>query len=304
MESLPDKSNQRKIPRREFLKKLPIIAGSAMALGTDNILSAPHHKEKQTKNVEIEKDRKSRLQKELNFNNIPGSHTLDSVVVGSRHEEVERLIGETNMCPELIDFEKAIYVPVDKYIIPVDKKDEAERIAERYFSEYVKKYKNSGVTIENSVHWTTADVRMAASDKTFIDDAENNSYTWRVCAVVENKGRILKGKYLPRYVVAYHELMHVEEIERGEKVSIFNNQKLSEILPTTQTIILLDRIYKELFSRNLSEEIDYEIFLNWGAGKVALGKIANFYRKLEEKYGGIGLAMASQESLEFLYGKI
>jgi hypothetical protein len=304
MESLPKNSQPEKeggISRRSFLKGLSglIIAGGATTIGVGDAFAAQDIQKDQVKTIENDEDRKVRLQKEMNFDTHPGRHTLNSVVVGSRFNEIKELRGKIEIHPELVDFEKAIYEDVNTHLIPVGKKAESEKIAMRYFSEYIKKYKDSGLTIENAVDWAPR----GGFNRTMIYDLENKSNTWAVHAIVDTEGDILNDKYLPRYVLAYHELMHVEETERGAK-EWTQKEKPTELLPAMQTVILADSIYKELFSYDVSKEIDYGVTVDWGKGKVALGKLANFYRKLEEKYGSIGKAMASEESLKFITGKI
>jgi hypothetical protein len=244
---------------------------------------------------------KIRLEVESNFDRIPGRHTLKSAIVASRLEEIELLKDKLKEYPELKEFEKALYKPENIYLLPTDKKEQAEEVAKRLFSEYIKKFEDVGATIDNVVAWVNTGMPGAGSNKTRIYDIENQWNTWTIHAIVENEGSTRGEKYLPKYVVAYHELMHVEETPKGVPES-YEQGDMAEVLTTIKTIILVDQIYKEINSLNLADEIDYDQEVNWGNNTIQLGWLANFYRNLETKYGNIGIAVTSIESLKIVRG--
>jgi len=248
----------------------------------------------------IEED-KARLQVESNFDKKPGRHTLNSDIVAARLEEMQLLKDKLIEHPELRDFESALYQPKNIYLIPVDKKEQSEEIAERLFEGYIKKFEDMGATVNNVVAWVNTRMPGVASNKMHIYDVENKWNTWTLHAIVEDEGTVREDKYLPKYVAAYHELMHVEETPKGVPTS-YQQGDMAEILTTIKTITLIDQIYKEIFSINFSDEVDYKQEVDWGKGKIRLGWLANFYRNLEQKYNSVGRAVVSEESLKLIQG--
>ncbi len=165
--------------------------------------------------AESEEERRLRLQGEMNFDNMAGRHTFKSDVVAARFAELKLLKDKVETYPKLKDFEEAIYRPDSIYLIPAEKKVEAEEVAKRLFTEYVKRYESAGATIDNVVAWVNTGMPGAASNKMHIYDGENQWNTWALHAIIEDEGTVRRDKYLPKYVVAYHELMHVEETPKG-----------------------------------------------------------------------------------------
>lgn len=255
----------------------------------------------QAASSESNAEHKLKLQRENNFVAKPGRHTLDSAVVASRVTEIELIKSKQAECPELVDFEKALYKPENIFLIPQEKSNEAEEIAKRRFSEYVEKYSDNGATINNVVQWAHTGMPGAGSNKMHIYDTENEWNTWTLHAVVEDQGGIRGNFYLPKYVVAFHELMHVEETPKGVPES-YEQGELSELLTTVKTILLQDEVYKEIYNIPVETEVDYRRDITWKGRQVAIGGLANFYRNLEEKYDNIGLALSSKESLDYISG--
>ncbi|MDO8664269.1 MAG: hypothetical protein Q7K44_01830 [Candidatus Liptonbacteria bacterium] len=238
------------------------------------------------------------LQEELNFKNRPGNHTKNSSVVESRFGEVKKLREMVVTHPELAVFERALYTADNIYLIPEERKEEAETIARQQFLDYIKKYEASGVTPENIVDWKKSGMPGAGTNKTWIYDNERPYDTWRIHVVVEDDNNIVNGKCLPKSVIAYHEVMHAEETPKG----VPESYKMSEIVTTLKTIILVDEIYKKLFGAPLGVEVDYGREIARGNQKIKLGQLANFYRDLENKYKVLGKAVVSEESLRLIKG--
>ncbi len=78
----------------------------------------------------------------------------------------------------------------------------------------------------------------------------------------------------------------------------------NEILPTLKTIILSDEIFKKIYEKSLDSEIDYGKSLHFKENTIPIGRLANIYRHLEEKYSSLSEALLSTESFEFLKKKI
>lgn len=101
--------------------------------------------------------------------------------------------------------------------------------------------------------------------------------------------------YRPEYVIAFHELMHIEETTKGLDRSLYWN----ELLPSLKELLLNDQIAKEICGIPLTEESTYSLKVKIGSRFVNYGEIAHFYRSLEEKYGSLIEAVLSPESKDF-----
>jgi hypothetical protein len=71
-------------------------------------------------------------------------------------------------------------------------------------------------------------------------------------------------------------------------------------MPTIATIVRVDEVYREVNRIPASQEVDYGQTVTWSGHSVPLGRLANFYRALEQRYGSIGRAVLSEESFEFM----
>lgn len=238
------------------------------------------------------------LQDELNFQKLPGNHTKNSPVVASRFGEIKMLREMVKTHPEFSVFESVLYTADNIYLIPAEKKEEAEELARQRLLEYINKYKSDGVTAENVVSWKKTGMAGFGTNKIWVHDTENRWNTWRVQVAVEDADNLVNGKCLPKSAVAYHEVMHAEETPKGAPESYV----MSEIVTTLKTIILIDEIYKKLFDVTLDTEVDYGREVAWNSQKIKLGRLANFYRDLEIKYGTLGMAVVSEESLRLIRG--
>ncbi len=166
----------------------------------------------------------------------------------------------------------------------------------------IAKYAIHGCSEKNIVDWYYGGMPGAASNKTWLCDVKNKWNTWRVQAVVEGRHGSHNekyGRYLPPHVVAYHELMHVEETSIYAKKSVQQEDGV-ELLTATKTIILLDFIYKKIHGLEDSFEVDYGMHIQISGKEIPLGLFANFYREQEARYGKLYLAVLSPESISFL----
>ncbi len=226
----------------------------------------------------------------------PGYYWMNSPVVGSRAKELQLIYRYKNIFAE---YQRVIYDQQKLNIIPIEFKNKADEISKKIYEEYIKKYANHGVTIENSVIWSDMDLT-----KTYLSNVENEWNTWHIVAIVANpnhNSHITNQRYRPAYICALHELMHVEETPLG----ILQQQyaqfaPVVEVLTVTKTLILIDEVYKKTLNLPIDVEVDYENSFNLFGKSIKQGKLANFYRKLEAKYSSLAKALVSKESLNFL----
>ncbi|MBX9744925.1 MAG: hypothetical protein K2X08_06930, partial [Chlamydiales bacterium] len=234
------------------------------------------------------------LEDSLNFLNAAGRHTRKSPVVGLRAEDLLAVKKAMSTHRVLAELETAIYQKKFLYLIPDNKKEEADSIAREIFLDYIAKYASHGCTEQNIVKWSKV-IGGATSSKTIIHDSENEYNIWSVETLVgirSDKDNGKNGYYFPRHVAAYHELMHVEEIMKKAS-SAFEKEPGNELLTTIKTIVILDVIYKKVCGLDENVEIDYNKNIEIDGKLMSLGRFANFYREQEKKFGKLYLALIS-----------
>jgi hypothetical protein len=250
------------------------------------------------KNQEIKKS----LEIKLNYLYHPGAHTTQSPVSGSRATELAELRQALTLYPTLQEFEKAIYRSENIYIIPTQQREKAHEVSHQFFLDYIKKYEMYGVSEENAVDWCLQDD--IYTNKTWIFDLEDAKNTWKIVSVVRKYDDSCNEKFscfLPPYIVALHELMHVEEIPKKiSKLDWELNKSGHEIITTVKTIILLDEVYKKINDIDIDTIVDYKKNVEISGKTISIGSLANFYRNLEKAKTNLMLAIISPESLKFL----
>lgn len=253
---------------------------------------------------EKEKEDKKNEPNPYLYKGLSGRHLANSPVVGSRHEEAKALFMAREKDPVLKSLDSQLHY-VNLYRIPPERMAEANQIARQIFAEYIKKYDKFGFTVDNIVHWLETDF-LCENITTVWYPGKGSAEAWYIEPKVEIHSRLEREYHpkgsrfvegmLPRCVVAYHELMHVEEAEKnGSAVSL-------EILASLRSHILVDIIHKKLNGLDINSVVDYDLFLKFAGKKIPLGEFVNFYRQLEEKLGGLAKAVLSPQSFALLAG--
>lgn len=235
------------------------------------------------------------LESSLNYLCYPGKHTIKSVVVGTRADELRAVKAKMKTEPILKEFENSLYQPENINLIPNKCQKIADEIANRRFARYLDKYRHCGLNEANAIAWSDWKFREGVTN---IITIENEWNTWNVHAIVQKNGHLKSGKYLPPGITAYHELMHVEEIPKLFKNT--NNESGDELLPTLTTLMQLDEVFKSCKNLEMSREVDYQQIIKVYKVALPLGKIANCYRSLTKNLGRLVDAVLSNESLNFL----
>lgn len=251
------------------------------------------------------------LEKKLNYLNLPGAHSLLSPVVGSSRKKFERLMEEAKTNPAYMEFEKAIYQPSFVYLLEndIESRNRADEIARKWFENNLAPFKKYALTLANVVDWTNDCPPGPGTNKTWLSDIQNEWNAWNVRSYV-NKRNDTKAEcnskdnnYLPPYIVAEHEFHHVQEIRPRMSEKERNQERgISELMPTLNTLLELDQIYKQMHHDPLEQGIEYKKYVATLSGqKLDLGKVLAFYQKiLKEKNGDIYEALLSKPSREFL----
>jgi hypothetical protein len=199
----------------------------------------------------------------------------------------------------MLSFATALYQPQFVHLIPAAQAQRAEAVSRNIFRRYLSRYPGSGLNERNAVIWGDIDLT-----RTYIADTENQNNTWSVQPIVYDRTHMRQGRCLPRFIAAVHEFMHVEEIPRGAARDWDrtppNLEIVSELMPTIMTVVMADEAFKRVNRIPMTREVNYAQSVQWDNHSVPLGRIANFYRSLVTRYGSIGAATASAESLEFM----
>lgn len=239
-----------------------------------------------------------RLESALNFPFYPGYHTTASPVLGQRTHEIQALQKELFENPILGDFERALcQSPENVYLLPLGKKNEADQFSRELYLNYIAKYGPPDKNEMDLVHFSYSGMPGQFSNLIYFLETEDERNTWRVQAVAEGRHSTANerhGCYLPPHIVAYHELMHIEEIAPRTKEIEYKNLLGTELIAQLTTIILLDEVYKKIDKLPEYELVDYK-------KEMDLGRIANFYRiEMQKQDKPLYQIVASPESLDFL----
>jgi hypothetical protein len=251
-----------------------------------------------------------------------GCHGPESPVVGVCYHELESIYEGIRREPLLGQFENALYYEKNSSsfnrLIPVEKKKEADAISREIFLKKIEIYtnKNNEITEKTIVRWGNYYHEQSPGftsirGSLWKGDQQTGRYSigWHIYVAVEeeNSPKFLdedKKKYLPQYLTAYHEIQHVEDTPprvTAESNHAKFNKHGTELKETLKTQILCDEVYKRVHDIGLYSEIDHDgksISLN--GNEIPLGKVLNFYRKLEESNGSLCEAILSPQSIEFL----
>lgn len=227
----------------------------------------------------------------------PGKHLKTSPVLGSRCGELAKIYHSSKQYPELAELGKKIYDIKYRLIIPAKDRELANQFSRDIFLAYIRRYANKGINETNIVNWVTSSSALRyGNNRCTVEKTSKIKY---LEACVESDNGPLneeKGYFFPPYIVAQHEVMHIEEHARN----FFHFKYSGETLTTIKTIILLDEVNKKIRKLDPDLEINYRKTISVGNNKIALGQFVNFYRKLENKHKNLSEALTSKESLEFL----
>ncbi|MFN7991238.1 MAG: hypothetical protein U0R44_03710 [Candidatus Micrarchaeia archaeon] len=247
--------------------------------------------------VPISPELRAQLERQLNYPLSPGKHTVRSPAVGSMHADYLRVVASAGRHPEISAFATALYSDTtNRFLIPGNLGRRADPIARRLLEAHLVRYPNSGLTVKNAVGW--ADTNLT---RTYVSDTENQWNTWTVQPVAFSGSDLVNGYILPRYIRAYHEFMHVEQTPpRAAADWDSKHGDLAELIPTIATIVLVDEVYKRVNRLPVTREVDHHRSVSWNGHSVRIGRMANFYRGLYERYGSWGAAVASPESVDLM----
>lgn len=226
----------------------------------------------------------------------PGHHTIKSVVVGTRADELLAVKAKMKSEQVLKKFEDALYRRENTRLIPNECKWIADDFSEQVFSKYLDKYRHCGLNERNAVSREGYQSGLAQ----IILDGGIFHETWRIETSVRADGfsKEFPDEYIPPAIAAYHELMHVEEIPRLSQKT--GRVAGDELLTSLTTLMQLDEAFKKCKRLDLSKEVDYHK-LKIDDIKIPLGRVANCFRSLTKKFNNqLFKALISPQSVNFL----
>ena len=242
------------------------------------------------------------------------AHNAESPIIGLQSETFHSYETFAMDNPALLRFGNALYYDnamlpnfmgdqaLDGYarfkMIPVELQEQADQVAKFLYLEYCSQH---GLDPQTAVSWSewknTGGIIISDRDRDY----------WSALALVGAEGisetHNDREYYNSPYLVALHELSHIERTEIGHrhKKRTLLDSSIDEIGTVIEEIILKDTIYKYIEGIPLDQEVDYPEALatSDGAG-LNLGLVANTFRDLQLRYGSIEAALMSEESMAFV----
>lgn len=288
--------NKNKIELTTENKANQIVADSTFIVEHDGV-----------EGLEKDEDRKkiAHYLKELGIDNL-NFHTEDSKLYGQYadiHREY-RNFAEQN--PSFLRFGASLYSgqfnlkdrtkniseAINK-MIPVKDSIQANKIAEEMYIEFCKK---NDIDPAKQLCFNACYGGNLTSDK-----LGNIKF-----AFINIGEAIITGEYYtPAYVIAIHEINHLQRLSDGQHegrlVGDIKTEALDEIVTKINEAINKDYIYKKINSISLEEEVEYPEKLNSDYNKgLSVGLVANTFRKLLKKYETIEECLMSQEGQDFV----
>jgi hypothetical protein len=233
-----------------------------------------------------------------NYENKPGNHTQFSPIVGIRFKEYLAVRNSLINEPAAYAFEIAIYCdPSLIFLLPVEKKEQIDALAEKMLLNKINGYSDDRITIKNAIRWTNKGSNIPSNCFRIIPATKK--IPWHITAAVKVNDDIENDKYLPKDLIACHELDHVEESPVFAKTTLYYLE-LRELMTRMRSLFLLDEIYRQVHSLDMKEKVTYNKPIQWGHNCVELGDLISFFRGLEIKYGSLAKAYLSKEALLYM----
>lgn len=214
--------------------------------------------------------------------------------------------------PELLRFGSAIYLgSVDLStpegqnpgalavfsMIPLSDRSAADVISRRWYESYCWSY---GLNPDNAVHFSPRDF-LGNSGVTF-PNSQGVSVHVNSLGKVQIDPITNRSYYTPSFIIAMHELAHVERANiLDHEHGLPFNTVTEEVASTVRQIILTDEVYKEIHQIPIESEVNYlNSYLTSRNEGLNPGRIANFFRRLLTRYQTVEQALMSPEGNAFI----
>lgn len=222
----------------------------------------------------------TKYQKQVSLKCNPGQFNELSPFLGetaSYHVQLKQ-----NNSPAMKAFSKLIYdSSVTFYMIPKEDQKKANLIADQMLRDDLKRYH---LTPEQ-VFSDPIEFRSA----TTCSECDNPWNDWKVQVILDDSSsRPGQDKFVPFGIVALHELGHVKQTLPGMSEYEFNDNKsktFAELAPTIDLIVRQDEVYKTIHNIPLTDEVEYARSFTINGQPYSIGKMANTFRQIKDKYG-------------------
>lgn len=204
---------------------------------------------------------------------------------------------DTELNPGASDNHRVIY-----QMIPASLRDRADAESRKMYEEYCRLHH---LNPETAVDWSYENFREGV---TYLYATTEGQSSATAHSVVEVRG-ITQGEgadqfYFPANLVAIHELGHVQRTGPHDREHISSpvDSATEEVATTIGDILNQDTLYKNLMGFPLSQELTYPGSLptSHEGERLNLGRIAQVFRPLVERYGGVEEALMSPEGRSFV----
>ncbi len=216
-----------------------------------------------TLSYNAQQDPSYHLQKSMiQLNRNPGCHSNHSPIVGTRADELKGIRAKIKEAPVLAELEYQLHDAPDALqnflLIPYIYRVAADNISKEIFDHYILRYQNEGINEANAVEWHHTSEIYCGYANFSCNSKGCNLSRWEAHAhvVVHREHHEFhqqeNDRYTSHYLLAIHELQHVEEWDPSET---HRSHIGKELLTSLCSLILTDHVYKRIFgSKETAEE--------------------------------------------------
>lgn len=191
-------------------------------------------------------------------------------------------------------FAKALYANNDRLIISAEDSVFANALSNKMYEQWRREQ-----NINDEYLYKFIDVHKALSPNQIVF-GHSRGYQVGIILELDPTGKTELGTYSPVGLNKIHEVQHIQAMKSAsnetpqdnhiasEKVQPDNiqriNDNLVELGPTLYTLTMSDRIYKAIHKIDRNQEVTYGVNLQLGDLSIDIGKVAQWFGEMLEKY--------------------
>lgn len=232
---------------------------------------------------------------------------------GRYHKDYQHFEDKAKQYSGIEKFAKALYANNDRLIIAAEDSVYANALSRKMYERW-----RVEQNIKEEHLCLFLDVHDAYSANAIIY-GHKRGMSVGISLEIDPKGQTIIDTYSPVGLTEIHESQHIMQVKPASyekasdnqiaspKVSPQNlqmvNDDLLELGPTLYTLTMSDRIYKAIHKIDRDQEVDYGVELQFGDNVIGLGKIANWFGAMLEKYPSpsVDRVLGQKEVLEQLH---
>lgn len=218
-----------------------------------------------------------------------------SEIFGRYYKDYENLENKVQKFDGVRKFAQELYLNNEKFMISYQDSAQANKISKEFLASWLK---HNHVTDKNLWYFTSIKE----------DEYTNSVFFWHnrgrpveLSVGIDATGNLDDGDFSPVGSIIIHELQHVmqkkpaslENPEDNRKAdddddilfisSLYDFPYIAELGPTLYSLVLEDRIYKQIKGIDKNKVMDYSD-LKFGHSKVNLGEVAVWFGNILDKY--------------------